>query len=264
MHESPPPSFAGEAGRDGDIALNAAGIDKLLTDFRDWLADLPASSPPTIATETVDLATLVRQFTALRQEVNLQTRASRTQLEQNAQALATLGEAVEHLSDKPADPVEVLRPLLKTLIDIRDALALAQNQVNKTREPSAAAPPPKVPLKLPYWTRWFDLEKTIRRSIAPLEQWASSRVESQQTRSLLESLAVGYTMSLQRLDRALEQHGLERIACVGLPFDPEIMEVVEVVKDESRTGSIVLDDVRPGYLLRGQLFRCAQVRVARP
>ena len=264
MHESPPPPFAGEVGRDGDIALNGPGIDKILTDFREWLTDLPAWPAPTTAAETVDLATLIRQFTALRQEVNLQTRASRTQMEQNAQTLTTLGQAVEHLSDKPADPVDVLRPLLKSLIDIRDALALAQNQVNKTREPPASAPPPSVSLKLPYWTRWFDLEATIRRAIAPLEQWAASPSNSEKTQSLLESLAVGYAMSLQRLDRALEQHGLERIACVGLPFDPETMEVVEVVKDESRSGSVVLDDVRPGYLLRGQLFRCAQVRVARP
>jgi molecular chaperone GrpE len=104
----------------------------------------------------------------------------------------------------------------------------------------------------------------MRGAVAPLQEWARARADAEQGQAILDSLVVGYTMSLQRLDRALEQHGLEPIACVGLPFDPEIMEVVEVVKDESRSGSAVIEDVRPGYRYRGQLFRCAQVRVARP
>ncbi len=263
MQESPPPRLAGEDGRNGDVALTEPGVEKILSDFRHWLADLPTAPPPDLPAETVDLATLVRQFTALRQEVNLQTRASRTQLEQNAQTLATLTSVVEHLDDEPADPIDVLRPLLKALVDIHDALALAQKQVAKTRETPAIPPPPSVSLSLPSWTSWFGLESRIREAIAPLEKWAAARADDQ-SRALLDSLAVGYSMSLQRLDRALEQHGLERIACVGQPFDPETMEVVEVVRDDSLTASVVLDDIRPGYRHRDQLFRCAQVRVARP
>lgn len=214
------------------------------------------------------MAAVVGQFTALRQEVNLQTRASRTQLEQNAQALEKLGQAVEVLREEPdespVDETAALRPLLKSLVDARDALALAQKQVVKSRE--TFVPPPPVPVidcKLPAWTRWFDLEDRIQGAIAPLQKWAEAAPQFNANQAMLESLAVGYTMSLQRLDRALEQQGLVRIECVGKPFDPEIMEVVEVVKDPSRTGSEVLEDVRPGYRLRGQLFRCAQVRVAR-
>ena len=83
-------------------------------------------------------------------------------------------------------------------------------------------------------------------------------------RALVESLVVGYTMSIQRLDRVLEAHGLERIACAGRPFDPETMEVVDVVMDASRSSSEVIEEVSPGYRYGGQPFRCAQVRVARP
>jgi molecular chaperone GrpE len=248
--------------------LTGAGIEAILADFRDWLAQLPeapsaGAAPESAAAEVVDLATLVRHFTALRQEVNLQTRASRAQLEQNSQALEKLGQAVDKVGQRSVDPADAVRPLLKSLIDVRDALALAQKQIAKSRE-ATLTPPPTVTLDLPAWAHWFRLEATVRRSIAPLEDWARAQADAERNRQLLESLVVGYTMSLQRLDRVLESHGLERIDCVGLPFDPETMEVVEVVKDESRTSSVVLEDVRPGYRFRGQLFRCAQVRVARP
>jgi molecular chaperone GrpE len=71
-------------------------------------------------------------------------------------------------------------------------------------------------------------------------------------------------MSIQRLERAFAQHGLEPIPCAGRPFDPETMEVAEVVRDEARASTEVIDQVRPGYRWHGKLFRCAQVRVARP
>jgi molecular chaperone GrpE (heat shock protein) len=41
------------------------------------------------------------------------------------------------------------------------------------------------------------------------------------------------------------------------------MEVVEVVGNAGRTSGTVVEVVRPGYRLNGQLFRFAQVKVAR-
>src|SRR5262249_20497279 len=80
---------------------------------------------------------------------------------------------------------------------------------------------------------------------------------------LVASVIAGYTMSLQRVERALAQHGLEMIPCESRLFDPERMEVVEAVADSGRPPSEVIDVVRPGYLWRGRVFRYAQVRVAR-
>jgi molecular chaperone GrpE len=71
-------------------------------------------------------------------------------------------------------------------------------------------------------------------------------------------------MSLQRIERALQQQGLESIACIGEPFDPETMEVAEVVREEGRGRTEVINVLRPGYWWRGRLFRYAQVRVAKP
>ena len=59
-------------------------------DFRTWLTELASSERPAVgdslAPDSVDLFALVGQFTALRHEVNMQTRAARTAVEQNAEA----------------------------------------------------------------------------------------------------------------------------------------------------------------------------------
>jgi molecular chaperone GrpE len=77
------------------------------------------------------------------------------------------------------------------------------------------------------------------------------------------SLAAGYAMSLQRLERSLSQHGLEPMATVGETFDPEQMEVVEVTTGSGRPNGEVLEEVRRGYLWNDRVFRYAQVRVAK-
>ena len=106
----------------------------------------------------------MQQFVALRQEVNLQTRASRAQLEQNAQALEELHDALALLQRPPAesapDADDALRPLLKTLVDVYDALALARREVQRLQEnvsSSAGVEPPAVEVRLPFWARWLGL-----------------------------------------------------------------------------------------------------------
>jgi hypothetical protein len=82
-------------------------------------------------------------------------------------------------------------------------------------------------------------------------------------RDMLASVVTGYTMSVQRVERALRQQGLEPIPAAGQLFDPELMEVLEVVADSGRTSGEVVQEIRRGYLWKGRVFRFAQVRVAR-
>jgi molecular chaperone GrpE len=79
----------------------------------------------------------------------------------------------------------------------------------------------------------------------------------------VDSVLAGYTMSAQRLERTLEQLGLEAISCRGELFDPETMEVVEAVGGTGLRSGEVIEEVRRGYLWRGRVFRYAQVKVAR-
>ena len=198
----------------------------------------------------MDLHTLVAQFTALRHEVNLQTRASRAAVEQTAEAVKLL--------DRPkADPWEAVRPLVKALIDVADALAVSLRQVEKARtaagELITAPPEPKTG----FLARLFGTSE-----VASAERTAQAEAMGR-LRTLLASVADGYALSLRRVERVLPQFGLEPIDCLGQPFDPELMEVVEVVDAPDRSSGTVVEEVRRGYRLDGQPFRPAQMKVAR-
>jgi molecular chaperone GrpE len=245
--------------------LTPEAIETILADFRAWLTALLGQRPPDVPLEpgpAVDLHTLLSGFVALRHEVNLQTRATRAQQEQNTATLEELAAALAALrqtqSNSQSSGEEVQRPLLKTLVDLYDALALAEREVRRSREgllPSLEMLTQPTMPRSSWWAPWFGRARETK---------TKTLEAAQRTRQFLDSLLTGYTMSLQRLDRALRQHGLEPIPAAGLPFDPEQMEVLEVVADSGRPSGEVVEEVRRGYLWKDRVFRYAQVRVAKP
>jgi molecular chaperone GrpE len=287
MSELAPPPESGNAAGDRQEALTPAAIESILADFRAWLeqaaqAGLPENDAAAADSgEPLDLHTLLAQFTALRHEVNLQTRASRAQQEQNLETLRTLEKTLEALEEAQAPPSgdEERRPLLKSLIELHDNLSLARREVERTQESlrplldrattEAAQGPPPIALRLSWWKRWLggaQMEELValRARVGELESWREHVHEAaQRVPAFVFSLITGYTMSLQRVERVLQQQDLEPLPALGLPFDPETMEAVEVVHQAGRTSSEVIEEVRRGYLWAGRLFRAAQVRVAR-
>ncbi len=202
----------------------------------------------------MDLATVVAQFTALRHDVNLQTKAVRAATEQTAEAVAKLP-APPSKSDATTD----VKPLLKAVIDIADALLMAHRQVSKAMdavEPLADEldAPPEPPKPPGFFARLFGAK------LAPV---AGPSAAATKLAPLLAGLADGYALSLRRVEKVLPQYGLTPIECVGLAFDAELMEVVEVVGGTGQPSRIVVEEVRRGYRLNGTIHRFAQVKVAR-
>jgi molecular chaperone GrpE len=290
MSEQPPAGASENAGVGRPAGLTPEAVEAVLADFRAWLREAagPAAGPEAVPGEDgVDLHTLVAQFVALRHEVHLQTRAARAQQEQNAEALRQLGQAVAALEQtEPAEPTdeELLRPLLKTLVDVHDALSLAGREVQRVQEAVLAsmesdAPPPDLPEptaapgpRPSVWARWFgqggEQQEATATFLRETRAASAARAEKQRqalerVRRLLDSLVTGYTMSVQRVERVLAQSGLEPVPAVGQPFDPERMEVVAVAADSGRPAGEVVAEVRRGYLWRGRVFRYAQVSVAK-
>jgi len=274
--------------------VNADPAEDVLNDFRAWLrqaaADGGNGDAPSAEEEAIDLNTLLREMVALKQEVNLQTRASRTQLDHNAEAVKQLTQALATVERQRGEldangDEERLRPLLKAMVDVYDSLALARREARRVQEileplladagePAAPDVPPPAGLapRRSFWSRWLGggggdngHVAALRQSVARhRELFQRQRQAGERVRQLTTSLVTGYTMSLQRLERALQQYGLDVMECVGQPFDPERMEAVEVVQDGGRAASEVIEEVRRGYVWRGRVFRFAQVRVARP
>ena len=229
-------------------ALSPAAAAAVLADFRAWLAELAAAPEAARPPEpTVDLFTLVGQFTALRHEVNLQTRATRAAVEQSAEVLKQLTVPAKESAD------DGLRPVVKAVIDIADALALSLRQMEKFRdavEPLLAGTTPEAP-RPGFFARLFGPKPVAPPAADP------------KLRQLAASAADGYAMSLRRVERLLPTLELTPVSCTGEVFDPETMEAVEVAADTGQPSGTVVEVVRPGYRWRGRLFRPAQVKVAR-
>src|SRR5262245_762553 len=251
-----PPGAPGDAAAAGSLTPEA--IDRILSDFRSWLTDLAAAPAPADDPPAVDLQTLVAQFTALRHEVNLQTKAARSSLEQTGQALERLGEAVESLEDQSA-PDDELKPLFKAVVDVYDNLAIALRQATRQRE---ALEKPLAELavepRAPRTRRW-----RLFRSTPEDDHGQRAADAAKLIRASLDGLIAGYKMSLSRVDRVLGEFELETIPVDGRPFDPELMEAVEVAGETGRPAGEVIEEIRRGYLWRGEWFRFAQVKVAR-
>jgi molecular chaperone GrpE len=227
----------------------------------------------------VDLAAVVAQIAALRHEVNLQTKASRAATEQTAEALKLAA------APKPSpDPDDAVKPLVKTLVDIADALLIGKKQAEAAAraandlaaELRVADPVPTPPDFSPLKPGWFArLRRSTWNAAAISDEWfaqMSARRYALNHKAeklngslapLLAGLADGYAMSLRRVERAFPQFGLEPLAVVGEPFDPDTMEAAEAVDDPEAPPGTVVEEVRPGYTWHGKPFRFALVKVAR-
>jgi molecular chaperone GrpE len=253
----------------GDLpVLNATQIDRILADFRSWLeplTQLPAV-PPQV--EPLNLQAVLAQFTALRHEVNLQTKASRSAVEQTGAALKLLQEPPPESEDEEEEKedLEYLRPIVKMTLDLHDALSVAKKQMEKAKAnatdlTTAVGPPPE--LRIGFFARLLGVRMTASFSDDWQEYLEKIEAHHQKIREQFTGVADGYTMSLRRIERVFPQLGLVPMNCLGQPFDPEKMEVLDTESHPDSPSGTILEVVRQGYHWQGNLFRYAQVKVAK-
>jgi len=80
---------------------------------------------------------------------------------------------------------------------------------------------------------------------------------------VVRALEEGYRLSLGYLDDLLFQFQVQPIECAGRQFDPRRMNAVDVEETERAAEGTVVSVYRMGYEWNGELYRPAQVRVAR-
>jgi len=68
----------------------------------------------------------------------------------------------------------------------------------------------------------------------------------------------GLALALKELYIVLTQYGVEKIEVVGLPFDPHIMECIEVVEGKK---DHVVNILTAGYQMHNKLLRPSKVQV---
>lgn len=78
-----------------------------------------------------------------------------------------------------------------------------------------------------------------------------------------KGLVAGIEATQRELDKVFGQHGISRIAAMGLPLDPnQHQAMMEVPTDEHEPGTIV-QEMQSGYMIKDRLLRPAMVGVAK-
>ena len=80
---------------------------------------------------------------------------------------------------------------------------------------------------------------------------------------LPDETAVGLRMLQEQLTEVLQSEGLEEIAAVGKPLDPELHEVVSYVETDKTPENIIVEEIRRGYTLNGKVIRPSLVVVSK-
>ncbi len=72
----------------------------------------------------------------------------------------------------------------------------------------------------------------------------------------------GVEMTLRKLKKVLEKHGVSQIECLMKPLDPEKHMVVSKEERDDLEENTVIDEIRKGYLLRERVIRPSIVKVS--
>lgn len=79
----------------------------------------------------------------------------------------------------------------------------------------------------------------------------------------LNGIVAGIEATKRELDKVFSQHGITRIASVGLPLDPnQHQAMLEIPTGEAEPGTIV-QEMQAGYMIKERLLRPAMVGVAK-
>jgi molecular chaperone GrpE len=256
----------------------------MLDKFRDWLAETRAeteaashAAEPAGAEEEFGLGDLVREYTALRHEVKLQTKSARgldeqmvaaiSAVEGAGAALAEAGRQFRAVEPKEAEAArKAALPLVLMLADLDEALArgaaamesacrrledeLAEAQSRQLAEAYEA---------LPRWLHWACRDWYV-------EICNLGRAQHEARMKIVGALLDGYVLVRNRLERNMAKKHVARIVALGMPVDPHAMTVVEVVDPADAPGhapGTVVEEIRPGYRWNGRVIRFAEVRAVR-
>lgn len=219
--------------------MDDADKDALAARFRAYLDMLPAPSglPAADADDEPaipDLFTLLTEVAALKNEVKLESRQVKVALDEFRGLFDALNTAHDRLAEEQqrrreqdrAAQTRGRKDLLLELLDLRDRLQAGQA--------SAAGYRPR------------------------------GLFGRRHARAFAGAMAEGVAMNLRRLDETLARRGVQPLPALGRVFDPHRMHAAEITADPARPAGEVVAEVRPGFLLDGELLRPAEVVVNRP
>lgn len=228
--------------------------EEILRRFETWLDEALASEEPPqgVAAEILaeldsgnagdtncgpDLYSMQAALTALTQEIKLQSRTFKQLSETIASPIAP-PEETPRAAERRAQ-----REMLYVLLDLRDRLQRGLHSAQDARR--------RMQLELSGW------KNRLLRRISGGGQSGSAATDA------IAALEKGYELSTRRLDEALDQFRVREIEAEGQQFNSSMMSAVDLEETGDAPEGAVLEVYRPGYEWEGEVFRAAEVKVAR-
>jgi molecular chaperone GrpE len=253
-------------------------VDAILDRFREWLESARAEDAHQVAsslgvsgeseaTREFGIIDLIEEFTALRHEVNLQTRSSRGLLEQTESVKRALEQAIEQF--RSVEPKEAQaawtsgKALALGLADLDEALERGGREIERARRQIADLSAQSLQADLQELHR---SQSWLRRRLSGHYHKQVIEVvkrDAQSRHGLFDAFSEGFGLIQKRLLRVMAAEGVVPIPCEGCAVDPELMTVLEVVDAAGLAPGTVTKELRRGYTWRGRVLRYAEVQAVR-
>ena len=204
----------------------------------------------------------------MRHELKLQTRNGRS-LEESVQAARqSLDAAMRQFQSVQAREAESAHraalPLIEALAGLDESLLRGVRALEITHRQLTEMAPQQLRQvlddefqRLPWWRRWS--VRTWHTQLRDHVAAATARVADEEFAQVME----GYQLIQGRVQQELRKQGLSRVVTMGQRVDPTCMTVVDVVDDPGLPPETVVEELRPGYLWRETVIRCAEVRAVK-
>ena len=79
----------------------------------------------------------------------------------------------------------------------------------------------------------------------------------------MKGLVVGIEATQRELEKVFKQHGIERVAAMGLPLDPNQHQAMNEVPSADHEPGNVVQEMQSGWVIKDRLLRPAMVGVAK-
>ena len=205
---------------------------RALDDFNAWLMELPDDLPAdrNVDIDSCDLYTLLTEFTALRQEIKLQTREQNRALRHHETFLDGFKEAAALFKERTDD------------------FAGLEERIRLGSEKNALTP-------------FLGVRDALGRGLDAARAAAETKSFFRRPPRGINGVVEGYEMALRRFDRALSHVGVTPLKTVGQPFDPTVMRAMINRTDPQQEPGIVIEELLPGFIRGNEVIRTAEVVV---
>jgi molecular chaperone GrpE len=154
--------------------------------------------------------------------------------------------------DETAEPAAARDQLQKEKDELQDLLQRRQAEFENFRKRSEKERGEA------YEAATMDAVRAVLGTVDDFERAIKAAREGGESEVWVQGLELMY----QRLMETLTRFGLEPVASVGEPFDPNIHHAIQKVEPEGDSADIVLEEFQRGYRFKGRLLRPAMVKVA--